>query len=359
MTIYAKDDTTLYSFKKVRIFHVLDDASFKVKINKAHLVSYTYTDSAAGFTEFHFTTAQDTLQFGLAEAEKIRDRALLAEFYQHLSELYRTIGDYRLAFDFQQKYNHQKDSIFKSERNLRIAEFEVKYQMEEINQRNEVLQEKNRQRLIYITFLSILSLLIFFLVLLVYSRYKMRIKLLNQDKLLQETKIKQQKLKNEKLQSDTRLKEEENKKLQLELEHKQRELSNVTLYLYQKNENLNQLLEELKRIEDSGDIANKKDLHSLKRSIQNNLNLDQDWERFKTHFDQVHEGFIEKLSQQFPALTAQDLRHCAYIRMNLSTKEISRLINIAPASVQKSRVRLKKKLHLGMEVDLFQFILNF
>ncbi len=306
-----------------------------------------------------FQLAENTLKLGLSQAERIKDRALLGEFYHHLSQLYQAMGNYKAAASFQQQYINQKDSIFKHTRILRIADFEVKYQTEEINQKNKLLQAKNQQRLIYIGFLSLLSLFIFILVLLLNGRYRMRVKLLRQEKLLQDAQIKQQKLENEKLESDTKLKAEENEKLQLELGHKQKELSNITLYLYQKNEYLSQLLAELKQIEANGVGEDSKKLRALKRTIQSNLNLDNDWERFKIHFDQVHEGFIEKLGQQFPALTSQDLRHCAYIRMNLSTKEIAQLINITPASVQKSRVRLKKKLELGREVDLFHFIRHF
>lgn len=77
------------------------------------------------------------------------------------------------------------------------------------------------------------------------------------------------------------------------------------------------------------------------------------------YFNQVHHGFIERLNQNFPSLTNHDLRHCSYIRMNLSTKEISRLLNINPTSVQKSRVRLKKKLNLGQDEDLYEFLLHY
>ena len=72
VTIYAKDDTTLYRFKKVRIYHVLDEASYKIKINKSHLVNYSFTDSVAGFTEFHFTDVQDTLQFSVVKTDSLQ-----------------------------------------------------------------------------------------------------------------------------------------------------------------------------------------------------------------------------------------------------------------------------------------------
>lgn len=307
----------------------------------------------------NYKLAEENLLAGLKEAKEIGDQALLGEFNYNLSILYDAVENHKKAYYFQYQYSLLKDEIFKSERNLRIAEYEVKYETEEISQQNRILEQKNRQRLIYIGFLISITLLILFLGLVIRSRYKIRLRYLNQEQTLQETNLTKQKLENEKLETEARLKQEENAKLHLELSHKQKELSNVTLYLYQKNENLNNLLDKVTQVEQSDDINSRKNLSILKRAIQSNLNLDQDWERFKTHFDKVHENFIDKLSQQYPILTALDLRHCAYIRMNLSTKEISRLINIAPASVQKSRVRLKKKLKLSKETDLFHFIRDF
>ncbi|MEO1262169.1 MAG: tetratricopeptide repeat protein [Bacteroidota bacterium] len=306
-----------------------------------------------------FQLARDTLLAGLALAEKIKDRALLGEFYKHFSELYQATGDYRRAFEFQKKFENQKDSIFQSERALRMAEYEVQYQTNEVTQQNKILREKSRQRLIYIGFLAVLVLLVILLVALFYSRSRMKIKYLEQEKNLNETLIRQQQLENEKLETEAQLKEEENQKLQLEIAYKRKELSSTALHLYQKNESLQRLLEEISRIEKAGKNGEGRSLQPLKKSISQNLNLDEDWERFLIHFNQVHQGFIEKLARQFTALSQQDLRHCAYIRINLSTKEISRLLNINPTSVQKSRVRLKKKLGLPAEVNLFDFIQHF
>ena len=293
----------------------------------------------------NYQLAEKTLKEGLRQAETIQDRALLAEFYEHLAELFQASGNFEEAYGFQKKFESQKDSIFESERALRIAEFEVQYEMEEITRENESLQKTNRQRLRYLGLLSVLVLLAVALTFFVYSRYRYKIKFLQQEKALNETKIREQKL--------------ENEKLQMEVDYKRKELSSTTLHLYQKNENLNQLLDEINRLEKKVENTSKRDFQQLKRSVRQNLNLDEDWERFQLHFDQVHEGFIEKLFQTFPALSNQDLRHCAYMRMNLSTKEISRLLNITPSSVQKSRVRLKKKLGLGKEINLFDFILKF
>ena len=313
-----------------------------------------------------FEEAADTLFSGLKMAKEINDQAMLAEFYNHIAQLYFTRGDFENAYEYQREYESYKDVIFMQERALRIAEFEVLYQTEQMEELNRELEVQNQRRLLYIYFSSAFIALFLVLITVIYSRYRIRIKYLRQQKELNEQLIQQQKLameleknKNERLLAEGKLKEEENAKLQMEVIHRHNELSSVTMHIYQKNESLNKLLMEVERIEKIAREEVREELRKLKMSIQQDLHLDDDWDRFKLHFNQVHQGFIDRLTKEFDSLTNLDLRHCSYIRMNLSTKEISRLLNISPSSVQKSRVRLKKKLSLGPEEDLYDFVLKY
>jgi DNA-binding CsgD family transcriptional regulator len=73
----------------------------------------------------------------------------------------------------------------------------------------------------------------------------------------------------------------------------------------------------------------------------------------------VHTNFLEDLKVAFPQLTANDLKLSAYLKMNLSTKEIAQLMKISPRGVEISRYRLRKKLQVPGEVRLFQFFQEF
>lgn len=86
---------------------------------------------------------------------------------------------------------------------------------------------------------------------------------------------------------------------------------------------------------------------------------DDEWERLKVHFDTVHSGFFSRLKTQFPELTQSELQHCSYIKLQLQTKEIARMLNIDPKSVQASRYRIKKKMSLTIESDLREIIETF
>ena len=93
------------------------------------------------------------------------------------------------------------------------------------------------------------------------------------------------------------------------------------------------------------------------RLINQNLQLDEDIDQFRVHFERVHPRFFQTLSAQ-AALSTTELRYCAYLRMGLATKEIANLLRIEPHSVRVGKHRLKQKLQLAKDDDLEQFIKN-
>jgi len=137
---------------------------------------------------------------------------------------------------------------------------------------------------------------------------------------------------------------------------KHRELSSKTVELIQKREflieirdNINQVLPKLK-----GEA--KKKIHKIERAIQSNLNVQKSWEVFKVHFDNVHPHFFKNLLSTCPGLTQNDLKHCAYLKIGLSTKEIAHIFNISPNSVLTHHYRIKKKLGIDSEKKLIGYI---
>jgi FixJ family two-component response regulator len=87
--------------------------------------------------------------------------------------------------------------------------------------------------------------------------------------------------------------------------------------------------------------------------------LEDDWESFARHFDQVHTDFIKRLKEKYPQLSPKDLKLCAYLRMNLVSKEIAPLLNISVRGVEISRYRLRKKMQLHAEVNLTDYMIHF
>jgi FixJ family two-component response regulator len=93
--------------------------------------------------------------------------------------------------------------------------------------------------------------------------------------------------------------------------------------------------------------------------LNENAQLDEDWEQFSQYFDQVHEDFLKRLREAYPQLTPKDQRLCTYLKMNLSTKEIAPLLNISVRGVEISRYRLRKKMELPTEINLNEFMMKY
>jgi hypothetical protein len=123
-----------------------------------------------------------------------------------------------------------------------------------------------------------------------------------------------------------------------------RQLASATLYIVQKNELLTQLKSNIKILGKKLPHGSK-DLDSIESNLQSNQFLDNDWDKFKLHFEQVHPRFFEELKAKYPGLTQNETRLCAYFHMNLGTKEIAGLLNIDPASVRRAKTRLNKKMN--------------
>ncbi len=165
-------------------------------------------------------------------------------------------------------------------------------------------------------------------------------------------------IENARLDAERRAKQEKNLRLEQEMSLKNKELTTTTLLANQHNEVLVQIQKRLDELK--GDKANQASaISQMKKLIRNNISFQNDWTHFKTHFDHVHPAFFQQLSERHPTLSQNDLRHCAYMRMRMSTKEIARMFNINPTSVQISRVRMKKKMNLDKETDLRQYVLSF
>jgi ligand-binding sensor domain-containing protein/DNA-binding CsgD family transcriptional regulator len=151
-----------------------------------------------------------------------------------------------------------------------------------------------------------------------------------------------------------------NEKLEAEIHHKNKEMASATMHLVKKGELITKVKDELQRLnkvveEDKSFDAIKKMIKALDEDDK----MDEDWEHFTIHFDKVHNDFFIALKKQHANLTPSELKLCAYLRMNLSTKEMAQLMNISVRGVEISRYRLRKKLQIPTETNLFNYLLDF
>ena len=143
-----------------------------------------------------------------------------------------------------------------------------------------------------------------------------------------------------------------NESLTKDIESKNRELAISTMSLIKKNEFLNSIKNEL--IERSDD----NDIQPVIKIIDKNLNNTNDWKLFQEAFNNADKDFLKKVKSIHTSLTPNDLRLCAYLRLNLSSKEIAPLLNISTRSVEVKRYRLRKKMNLPHESSLTNYIIE-
>lgn len=167
----------------------------------------------------------------------------------------------------------------------------------------------------------------------------------------------QQKLLREKtLENEKRIVQLKNESLQNEIKLKSKQLANNAMALVKKNETLQEIKQEL-MVNKEG-FSNYYSFKKLLKKLDNSIVLKDEWEVFENNFSQVHDEFFELLKAKHSKLTPKDLKICAYIKMNLSTKEIAPLLNISVRGVETHRYRLKKKLDLENDISLVDYLLN-
>lgn len=155
-----------------------------------------------------------------------------------------------------------------------------------------------------------------------------------------------------KLQNEKEIIRIKNEQLVVDYREKSKELAASTISIIKKNELLTQIKESLLKIEDK---------HAIKpviKIIDRNISGSESWEMFKEAFNNADSEFFKKIKNKHPDLTPNDLKLCAYLRLNLSSKEIAPMFNISPRSVEIKRYRLRKKLDLKTNDNLTSYILS-
>jgi len=106
-------------------------------------------------------------------------------------------------------------------------------------------------------------------------------------------------------------------------------------------------------------FSNSQRYRSFIKKLNNSVKDTEDWKRFEVNFKELHEDFFERLLKEYPILTPKDLKLCAYLKMNLSTKEIAPLMAITIRGVEIHRYRLRKKLQIDSSKNLSNFLITF
>lgn len=169
---------------------------------------------------------------------------------------------------------------------------------------------------------------------------------------------KQLEIKNEQLEMKQRIIEHQKVILGEELEQAKLQLTSTALVIAKKNSFLFWLKNALKELQITHSDA-ENNHEKLIWKIDNELNERDEWGIFQKYFEKVEPDFVNNLIEAFPNLSQNDLRLVTFIKLNLSLKEIGDILNVTSQSIAKARYRLKKRLNLGDDETLEQFLIQF
>lgn len=145
--------------------------------------------------------------------------------------------------------------------------------------------------------------------------------------------------------------------LKQELDLRNKELTTNVMYLVQKNEYITDIAERVISIKKNLTDTNSNVINKLISDLQSNSD-DKVWKEFEIRFQEVHQDFYSRLNARFPDLTPNEKKLAAFLRLNMTTKDISAITFQSPDSIKIARSRLRKKLGLPQEANIIAFLEN-
>ena len=294
----------------------LDAIPEKVKVNE--------------FGEFDFKQNNILFEFSAPVHKK----------YHDILYSYRLVG---LSSNWSE-WNNSPQANFE---NLNFGDyrFEVKARIGK-DETQVVAYDFNIERPVYLSSIALIGyFLLFLLCLYLVHLYNKR----HHRKVLAEN---ERSLKMKNLEAEQEIIKLQNEKLEQDMANKNRELAVSTMSLIKKNEFLTSIKDKLEQSENSTKVK------SVIQTIDKDISEEDNWKFFKKAFSNADKDFFRKVKNKHPELTSNDLKLCAYLRLNLSSKEIAPLLNISVKSVEIKRYRLRKKMNLDRETNLTDYILD-
>ena len=275
----------------------------------------------------------------------IKEELFMQDVYRYSWLCYAQLGQKEKAYAmlrlFQKEYERNTDSIRAHDVPKARAREEILRQ----NDRIRILEKDARIKTIYLylALLGIALIVIAGLALIHYFRQRYRIHEIENKQL------------RENLRQEALIYSMNRKNFEEDLQQKACEISSNTLLLANKNEVLKQISDLTRRFSEEGNIP-REYIKQVNAIIGNSLENDDEWSRFKLHFDSVHPNFFVHLKELCPDLTENDLRLCAYISIGMRAKQIAEMLNVSPDSINSNRYRLRKKFGLSRGQSLDDYI---
>jgi len=278
-----------------------------------------------------YKKAEDYLIAGYSVSNEYEQTALISLASEYLSKLYKREKKFEKALDYYTLFKIYSDSSFNEENIRKLTQLEMQYQFDVKLKESEIeriAETQKRKRLTFIVFA--ISAGLFLILIIVGLMLK-----------LEKKKKKEMEIERERLID--------------KLDHTNKELTTHVMYLLKKNEFILTIIEKLKKARLDAKPENKKVMAELITELQSNTDT-VSWEEFELRFQEVHTEFYTKLSEKFPDLSTNEIRMCAFFKLNMTSKEIAALTYQSLNSIKVARYRLRKKLQLKKEENLLAFL---
>jgi tetratricopeptide (TPR) repeat protein len=283
------------------------------------------------------------------------------EVFELLSEAYSGSGSYNEALKY-------KDSVIAAIKQLEeiknkalLTNSQVKFEVQNYKNQLEINEEKlTAERTLFYSIGAVILAVVTILVLIFRNRaikHKQKEAIAERNRQIMALEL--EKEKNDNLLLEQQIKEKETtalleqERLKNEIESRNRKLSAKALYLSGRNQLIEDIIDNLSH---NPEVAKNTALQNHIKTLKEHLKSDHEWDSFITHFEEVNQGFLNKLKTMHPSLNANDIRFISYIYMNLSTKEIASMLNITLEACRKRKERIASKLELTDNVHLYDYL---
>jgi len=276
----------------------------------------------------------DSARFYLDKAmsfyDRVKSKTILQRGYEDFIDYYIHLNNYKKAFEYSRLLMSLKDSIFTEETNTKLAEFEVMYETLKNEETIKHLNDQKQIQQLRLTILLVIIALVILIIVFLIKYYRDKINISNQEK----------------------------KELQKTLELRDKELASTALNFAQNNELLARTTQKLIKQQQKSNTGEQEEIQNIIHELRSQVSNDS-FHEFELRFLKVHNNFYDKLRANFPKLSPNDLKMCALLRLNLSSKDIANILHMSSASVNVTRSRIRKKMNLSKSINLVSFLMDY
>jgi len=271
----------------------------------------------------------------IAKAAAINNNNMeqLSRVLNVISNIYKQTNNIDSAYHYLSEYEIVQQKIRNNSKTLEIYKDYISIYLESMKKELTIAEQdiaiKNRRLILTAT----VALVVILLLIILLQKRRSMTKRMEQEKQIQE------------LQKD-------------KIEMQVREITSYSVLLSNKNQARRQVSELVLELPVTGKNSETEIKQKISDIIKNNLNSDSERDNFMLHFDKVHPSFFKKLKERCGDLTENNLHLCAYFRIGMSSKQIAQILNVSFDTVRSNRYRLRKKLGLEENDNLYDFLRN-